>query len=466
MMKSAKFISFGLMLTGTLFLAGQILRADVLEKTFDAANGLKVSVKTIAPYAQPADLQIVCVFRHKTSGDTYIQAMKDLDDKLGGLLSSLRNRGEFIGELGETILLDLPASKIAAKQLLVIGLGDESALTLDTLRVVGRVAATEATHLKARIVSFAPTMRDQGNATIGVGEGDEAVIENVLLTYDTNQRLQKEHLAAPFAIDLWTIDAGTKFYEEVTQKVGQGVETASQAIAKREAANVHQEDSTLPGTNRENLADAAQHLFSDMRETHYQHKTHVERAEGVYDMDCSGFVDYLLKRIAPGQFGQLHVEPGHARPRATMYFQLLHDLLKQPLRGWTAVRQLAHAQRGDVIAWELQASTQGPGDTGHVVIVAAAPIQVTEMIYRVEVYDSSGIRHDDDSRPEQTSGIGRGTITFRVNEKGEPIAFQFNSRAHFHEEPIAIGRLVSQEDAFMRAQAAWEAACRGESLRG
>ncbi len=79
---------------------------------------------------------------------------------------------------------------------------------------------------------------------------------------------------------------------------------------------------------------------------------------------------------------------------------------QQPLPGWEAVPQLGFAQRGDIIAWELQASTQEPGDTGHVVIV------------------------------------GEGVITFRVNESGEPIAFQFNSRARFHTEPIAIGRLV------------------------
>jgi len=93
---------------------------DVLEKTFDPPNDLKFSVRMIAPYAQPGDLQIVCVFRHKASGDTYIEAMKDLDDKLAGSLSSLRNRDEFIGELGETILLDPPKGAIAAKQLLVI----------------------------------------------------------------------------------------------------------------------------------------------------------------------------------------------------------------------------------------------------------------------------------------------------------------------------------------------------------
>jgi len=231
-----KLATFVLLFAGTLFLVGPILSADVLEKTYDAANGLKVSVKTIAPYAQPADLQIVCVIRHKATGDTYLAAMKDLDDKLGGLLSGLRDRGEFIGEAGETILLRPPAGRIAAKQLLVIGLGDEGTLSLDTLRLVGRVAVTEAIHLKARSVSFAPTMRDQGNAAIGVGESDEAVVENVLLTYDTNQRLQKEQLAEPFAIEVWTIDAGPKFYQEAVQKVGQAVEISSQAIAKRGVA--------------------------------------------------------------------------------------------------------------------------------------------------------------------------------------------------------------------------------------
>jgi hypothetical protein len=41
------------------------------EKTFDAPRGLKVSVKVIGPYSEPADLQIICLFKHKASGDTY-----------------------------------------------------------------------------------------------------------------------------------------------------------------------------------------------------------------------------------------------------------------------------------------------------------------------------------------------------------------------------------------------------------
>jgi len=253
------------------------------------------------------------------------------------------------------------------------------------------------------------------------------------------------HLSHPIAR---TLASGTILIGIASARVAPGLPDSEsrdgEIVDGCSIPNVHLEDGTRSANPRENLADAAQRLLSDVRETHYQHKTHVDRTEGVYNMDCSGFVDYLLKRIAPRQFGQLPIESGHARPRAAMYFQLLHRLREQPLPGWEAIRQLAHARRGDIIAWELQASTQEPGDTGHVVIVAADPIQETQIICRVEVYDSSGIHHDDDSRLEHTSGVGKGIITFRVNESGEPISFQFNSRAHFHDEPIAIGRLVSQ----------------------
>jgi hypothetical protein len=192
----------------------------------------------------------------------------------------------------------------------------------------------------------------------------------------------------------------------------------------------------------ENIAEAAENLIADIRETHYQHKTYVVPAEGVYDMDCSGFVDYLLKRVAPQQYANLPIETGHARPRAAMYFDLFHGLPENPAPGWKSIDRLADAQRGDIIAWSLEASTQKPGDTGHVVIVASPPVPANKREYRVEVYDSSGIHHDDDSRPKATSGIGKGVITFKVDERGIPVGFQFNSLAHFHLELIAIGRLV------------------------
>jgi hypothetical protein len=192
----------------------------------------------------------------------------------------------------------------------------------------------------------------------------------------------------------------------------------------------------------ENIADAAEKLISDIRETHYQHKTYVVLSKGIYDMDCSGFVDYLLKRVAPQQYANLPIETGHTQPRAAMYFDLFHGLPGNPMTGWKSIDRLADAERGDIIAWSLEASTQKPGDTGHVVIVASFPILANKREYQVAVYDSSGIHHEDDSRPKATNGIGKGVITFKVDDLGAPVGFQFNSLAHFHLEPIAVGRIV------------------------
>src|SRR6201998_3595801 len=160
------------------------------QKTFDAPRGMKVSVKMIGPYSQPADLQIICLFKHKPSGDVYQGAAKDTDQHLRGLLSALRNRGEFVGELGETFLFTPPSGSIPAKRFMLVGLGDEKDLSLDSLRVVGRIAAREAVRLQAKHVAWAPVIRDEGNTTIEVGEGDRTFTDQFLAAYDTEKRLQ------------------------------------------------------------------------------------------------------------------------------------------------------------------------------------------------------------------------------------------------------------------------------------
>ena len=206
------------------------------EKTFDAPRGLKVSVKMAGPYSEPADLQIICLFKHKPSGDTYQGAAKDTDQHLHGLLSALRNRGEFVGELGETFLFTPPSGSIPAKRFMVIGLGDEKDLSLDSVRVVGRLAAREAVRLQAKHVAWAPVIRDEGNTTIGVAEGDRAFIEEMLSTYDTEKRLQEQGLAPAFSIEDVVIEAGPAYFEEASKQVEEGIESKAAELGQRSAA--------------------------------------------------------------------------------------------------------------------------------------------------------------------------------------------------------------------------------------
>ncbi len=188
------------------------------EQSLDAPHGLHITIKMIGPVAQTTDLQIICVLKHDPAGDQYIEDAKDLNDKLGGLLSSLRDRGQFIGEPGETLLFTPPANSITPSRILLIGVGEESKLTLDCLRLAGRVAAREAIRLNVAHVSFAPTLRDQKSTRIDVGEGDAAFVEQFLLAYDTEKRLQAEGLSPKDNLKDLTIEAGPKFFSSAAEK--------------------------------------------------------------------------------------------------------------------------------------------------------------------------------------------------------------------------------------------------------
>jgi hypothetical protein len=187
------------------------------------------AISMVGPYTEPADLQIICLLKHKSSGDTYQGAAKDTDAHLGGLLSALRNRGEFIGELGETFLFTPSNGAIPAKRFMVIG------LSLDTLRVVGRIAAREAVRLQAGHVAWAPVIRDEGNSTVEVGDGDRVFVEQMLSAYDTEQRLQTQGLAPKFSIQSLVIEAGPTFFDSAVKQVGQGIDSITPELQKRDS---------------------------------------------------------------------------------------------------------------------------------------------------------------------------------------------------------------------------------------
>jgi hypothetical protein len=230
-------IIFGLALSLFFATAWADSTAAPKQHVFDTRpQDIKVSIKMIGPYTQEADLQIICLFKHKTSGDTYQGAAEETDKHLGGMLSTLRNHGEFVGELGETFLFTPPHGSIPAKRFMVIGLGDEKDLTLDSLHVIGRIAAREAVRLKAKHVAWAPVIRDEGNTTIEVGEGDRAFIEQMLAAYDTEKRLQSQGLAPEFSIEDVVIEAGPAFFDSAVKQVGEGIDSSVAELVKRESA--------------------------------------------------------------------------------------------------------------------------------------------------------------------------------------------------------------------------------------
>src|SRR5262245_18466596 len=154
----------------------------IKEKVFEAPNNVKVKVRMEGPYTADVPLQIVCFFKFTTEGAKRMSgAPVELDKELGGVIASLRERGEFVGDELETLLIVPPQNSIKAKALLLIGLGPEAELSLKTLEGVGRVGLREAAKLGSARVAFAPLLRDQGNSKLAAGDVEIAVVQAMLL---------------------------------------------------------------------------------------------------------------------------------------------------------------------------------------------------------------------------------------------------------------------------------------------
>jgi hypothetical protein len=211
-------------------------KEEVKEKVFGAPHNVKVKVRMEGPYTADVPLQVICYFKYTAEGAKKMSgAPVELDKRLGGVIASLRERREFVGDQLETLLIIPSKDSIKARGLLLVGLGNEDALSLKLMEAVGRVSLREAARLGVRRVAFAPLIRDQGNSKFATGDVAKAVVRGMLVAYDTEKRLQKKGLSKEFTLDQWSNEAGAKYFDESVTGVQKAIEEADQAIKDRSA---------------------------------------------------------------------------------------------------------------------------------------------------------------------------------------------------------------------------------------
>src|SRR4051812_49064049 len=187
----------------------------VKETVIAAPLNVALKVRMEGPYTADVPLQVVCYFKYTPEGAQRMSgAPVELDKHLGGVIASLRARGEFVGDELETFLITPPPGGIKAKALLLVGLGAEPNLSLDTMERVGRVSLREASRLGVKAVAFAPLLRDQGNSKLPTGDVEVAVVKGMLLAYHTETQLRKEGFAKPFTLEEWWVEAGAAYYDD------------------------------------------------------------------------------------------------------------------------------------------------------------------------------------------------------------------------------------------------------------
>ena len=170
-------------------------------------------------------------------------------------------------------------------------------------------------------------------------------------------------------------------------------------------------------------------VLTALRATHYQHDSNIDARAGVFDTDCSGFVDYVLERARPGAYAEVQ-EATTDRAVAGSYVTFIAGLSDaQPQ--WKRILHAKYLVAGDVIAWLIPAGVVSD-DTGHVMFVADAPVLSDDGATAiVPIVDSTDNGHGDaDPRsPADPSGVGRGTMVLTLDDDGVPTGYRWSTDA-------------------------------------
>jgi|GEM_PF-265500 len=196
-------------------------------------NGLNLELKVQSPAEQTTELQVVCLFEY-TEGDITtsppalpkeLNGLVHVDEALNGLITYLRQTGQFSGKSLETLLIDSPSNTLLAPKLLLIGLGNRNIFQADNMRFVGITGMREALRLGVRNYSHASDLKDAGidSPTAQVAG---LVIQGALEAYATQDFLKQKGASAPLTVTKVTLLSGPAFFEDSKT----GIQTVLKAI--------------------------------------------------------------------------------------------------------------------------------------------------------------------------------------------------------------------------------------------
>jgi hypothetical protein len=207
-----------------LFFAALSARAQTLAVPIP---GFPVNVLVQSPALTKTDLQAICLFR-SDPGNTLHGSLSEIDEKVGGLLSQVRQTSLFTGALGETLLIAPKPGSIPARRLLLIGLGDRESFSPDREQVVGFIFFEEAERLGVSHPFFAPTVLDGGKAGLDTGDVAGQFLRGFLRAKASQDLLQHAGASADTDPRSLTFLAGTAHAEQTRYGLALALKTADQ----------------------------------------------------------------------------------------------------------------------------------------------------------------------------------------------------------------------------------------------
>nr|WP_175801842.1 M17 family peptidase N-terminal domain-containing protein [Burkholderia anthina] len=172
------------------------------------------------------DLSCGCMFAHEATADGPTGGLRHLDVALLGALTDLRREGHFLAAPMETLLIDLPPAGIAARTILLVGLGDPASWTIERTADAAATAARTAMHHGVESAAFAPSVLDGGLTTAATAGMPQAMVSAVVAVIDTRYRLAERGLAAPPSLRRWVFDVGAARFDGAVEHFGNALAAA------------------------------------------------------------------------------------------------------------------------------------------------------------------------------------------------------------------------------------------------
>lgn len=167
--------------------------------------------------------------------------------------------------------------------------------------------------------------------------------------------------------------------------------------------------------------------------------THFDPSRGIYILDCSSYVDQILKRATPRAYSNLVVASGSIKPTSLEYYNFFAGLPRHSKRHWNKIDNVAQLRPGDILVFRYKKQHSSVG--GHVMIVMKEPKRRAGA-FTVRVADSASAAHSHDTRPAHKSGVGIGNLVLKVNpHTGKPYAYAWKEGSHWERNVnFAMGR--------------------------
>lgn len=187
------------------------------------------------------------------------------------------------------------------------------------------------------------------------------------------------------------------------------------------------------------------YTFLNTSTSYYAHMTYMNEETGTRRTDCSGYVDYAVRRVLPDAYDKVP-HPNTQRPLANDWYKFLKERYQtvstQEAARWREIIHVRELVPGDLVVWLKPENVTGD-NTGHIMIVTATPTAGRSGEYLVRIADSTSSPHANDSRGTTRTGIGTGTIGLKVDGWDRPTAYYWRGGLSYtaFDTPIAMGRV-------------------------